>query len=98
MICSERLPHTFFSGRDWSGGWLRLGGRRLAVPKDPRFGPPAFEIGPNLHDILRTEKVVPHPSIFTNAVFNMLVPRESSGRATTVVRLVFSLRCYLRWF
>ena len=38
---SEGLPHAlFYPGRDWSGVWLRLGGRRLAVPKGPRFGPP----------------------------------------------------------
>ena len=42
------------------GGRRRRRRRRLAVPKDPRFGPLPFEIGPNLHDILRTEKVVPH--------------------------------------
>ena len=30
----------FFSERDWSGAWLRLDARRLAVPKEARFGPP----------------------------------------------------------
>ena len=30
-----------FPERDWSGAWLRLDGRRrLAVPKEARFGPP----------------------------------------------------------
>ncbi len=43
MICSEgQLTHLFFAGRDMSGVWLRLDGRRLAVPKDPRFGPPPW--------------------------------------------------------
>ena len=42
---SEGLPHAlFFPGRDWSGVWLRLDVRRLAVPKDPRFGPPPDHI------------------------------------------------------
>ncbi len=40
---SEGLPHAlFFPGRDWSGVWLRLDARRLAVPKEARFGPPPF--------------------------------------------------------
>ena len=28
--------------RELSGVWLRLGVRRLAVPKDPKCGPPPF--------------------------------------------------------
>ena len=38
---SEGLPRAlFFPGRDWSWVWLRLDARRLAVPKDSRYGPP----------------------------------------------------------
>ena len=38
---ARRLPHAlFFPGRDWSEAWLRLNARRLAVPKEARFGPP----------------------------------------------------------
>ena len=42
-ICGEGcLTHSFFPVRELSGVWLRLGGRRLAVPKDPKCGPPPF--------------------------------------------------------
>ena len=42
-ICREGcLTHSFFPVRELSGVWLRLGGRRLAVPKDPKCGPPPF--------------------------------------------------------
>ena len=42
LICWVKtlIAVLFFPGRDWSGVWLRLDARRLAVPKDPRFGPP----------------------------------------------------------
>ena len=41
LICREGLlTHSFFPERDWSGVWLRLNARRLAVPKDPKCGPP----------------------------------------------------------
>ena len=40
-IAVRGLPHAlFFPGRDWSGVWLRLDVRRLAGPKEARFGPP----------------------------------------------------------
>ena len=33
-ICREGLlTHSFFPERDWSGVWLRLNARRLAVPR-----------------------------------------------------------------
>ncbi len=44
LVAVRGLPHAlFFPGRDWSGAWARLNARRLAVPKDPRFGPPPPE-------------------------------------------------------
>ncbi len=36
LVCREGLlTHSFFPERDWSGVWLRLNARRLAVPRCP---------------------------------------------------------------
>ena len=60
------LPHAlFFPERDWSGAWPRLNARRLAVPKEARFGPPPPEearFGPQL--TIKNDKILTEMGLY----------------------------------